>query len=130
VSCWLDALERLIDTGVETFVPGHGPVCGVAEIERLADYWRWLEAAASPRLAGGRSAAAVARELVLGDEIAATGFGDWLNPERALINVRTIDAHRRGSWRPPGARDFIDAFARMALLSRDIGVLSDPAAGG
>jgi cyclase len=34
---WRAALERLIDTGAQTFVPGHGPVCGIAEVERLAD---------------------------------------------------------------------------------------------
>ena len=120
VERWLAALERLIDSGAETFVPGHGPVCGSSEIERLGDYWRWLESAARRRLAAGRSPAAVARELVLGEEIAARGFADWLDPERAVINVRTIDAHRRGVARPPGPRDFVDAFARMALLARDL----------
>jgi glyoxylase-like metal-dependent hydrolase (beta-lactamase superfamily II) len=119
VERWLAALERLVDSGAQTFVPGHGPVCAIAEIERLADYWRWLESAARRRLAGGASAAAVARELVLGDEIAARGFTEWLDPERAVINVRTIDAHRRGVARPPGPRDFVDAFARMGLLARD-----------
>lgn len=119
VKRWLDALDRLIDTGAETFVPGHGPVCGMAEIERLAEYWRWLEASAHPRLTEGRSPGATARELVLGDELAAAGFADWLDPERAVINVRTIEAHRRGRWRPPGPRDLVDAFARMAVLARD-----------
>ena len=88
-------------------------------MERLAAYWRWLESAARRRLAAGRSPGAVARELVLGDEMAARGFAHWLDPERAVINVRTIDAHRRGSARPPRPRDFVDAFARMALLARD-----------
>jgi cyclase len=119
VERWLAALERLVDSGAQTFVPGHGPVCGVAEIERLTGYWRWLEAAARRRLAGGASAGAVARELVLGDELAARGFGEWLDPERAVISVRTIDAHRRGRARPPTARDVVDAFARMALLERE-----------
>jgi cyclase len=120
VEGWLAALDRLIDTGAETFVPGHGPVCGRAEIERLAAYWRWLDAAARPRLAAGTPPATVARELVLGDDIAAEGFLDWLDPERAIINVRTIDAHRRGAARPPTPRDFVDAFTRMALLARDL----------
>jgi glyoxylase-like metal-dependent hydrolase (beta-lactamase superfamily II) len=119
VERWLAALERLADSGAQTFVPGHGPVCGVAEVERLADYWRWLQSAAHRRLAAGASAGAVARELVLGDEIAAQGFADWLDPERAVISVRTIDAHRRGVARPPRPRDLVDAFARMALLARD-----------
>ena len=119
VERWLVALERLLDSGAETFVPGHGPVCGVGEIERLVDYWRWLEAAARRRLAAGASPAAVARELVLGEEIAARGFAGWLHPERAVINVRTIDAHRRGAARLPGPRELVDAFARMAVLARD-----------
>jgi cyclase len=118
VERWLAALERLADSGADTFVPGHGPVCGVAEIERLAEYWRWLEAAARRRLAAGASPAAVARDVVLGDEIAARGFADWLHPERAVINVRTIAAHRRrGMPRPP---EIVDAFVRMALLARDL----------
>jgi cyclase len=119
VKRWLEALDRLVATDAQTFVPGHGPVCGVAEIERLADYLRWLQPAADRRLAAGRSPGRVARELVLGDEIAALGFADWLHPERAVVTVRTIDAHRRGTARPPGPRDFVDAFARMALLARD-----------
>jgi cyclase len=119
VGRWLAALERLLDTGAETFVPGHGPVCGRSDIERLADYWRWLDPAAQRRLAAGASPAAVARKLVLGDEIAAEGFAEWLDPERAVINVRTIDAHRRGVAKPPAPRDFVDAFSRMALLARD-----------
>lgn len=114
---WLAALELLLDTGAETFVPGHGPVCGTAEIGRLADYWRWLEPAALARLSAGASPAAVARELVLGGELAERGFGGWLDPERAVINVRTIGAHRRGVARPPGPRDHVDAFTRMALLA-------------
>ena len=119
VARWLAALDLLLESGAETFVPGHGPVCGAREVARLAGYWRWLEGAAGRRLATGAPPAAVARELVLGGELAAAGYADWLDPERAVINVRTIDAHRRGAARPPGPRDLVDAFARMALLARD-----------
>ena len=62
----------------------------------------------------------MARELVLGDEIAERGFADWLAPERALVNVRTLDAHRRGAAKAPGPRELVDAFFRMALLARDL----------
>jgi glyoxylase-like metal-dependent hydrolase (beta-lactamase superfamily II) len=99
VDRWPAALERLLDTGAETFVPGHGPLCGRAEIERLA---RGRRTRARPRRRDRRPG-------VLGVE----------QPERAVINVRTIDAHRRGVAQPPAARDFVDAFARMALLARD-----------
>jgi len=70
--------------------------------------------------AAGRSVADTARELVLGEEIAERGFADWLGPERALISVRTIDAHRRGVVKLPGPREVIAAFFRTALLARDL----------
>ena len=117
---WTTALDRLLELGAEQLVPGHGPVCGPDEVRRLIDYWRWLDQAAGERLDAGEPPAAVARELVLGDEIAQRGFADWLGPERALVSVRTIDAHRRGVANPAGPREVVDAFFRMALLARDL----------
>ena len=117
---WVAALERLLGLGAERFVPGHGPVCGPDEVRRLIDYWHWLDRAAGRHLDAGRSPAEAARELVLGDEVAEQGFADWLAPERALVSVGTIDAHRRGSAKPPGPRELIAAFVRMALLARDL----------
>jgi hypothetical protein len=34
--------------------------------------------------------------------------------------VGTIDAHRPGAAKPPGPRELIAAFFRMALLARDL----------
>jgi cyclase len=120
VEGWLEALQRLLELGAERFVPGHGPVCGPDEVRRLIDYWRWLDQEARPRLESGVSPADTARELVLGDEIVAQGFADWLGPERAVVNVGTIDAHRRGNAKAPGPRELITAFFRMAMLARDL----------
>jgi cyclase len=116
---WAAALERLLALGAERFVPGHGPVCGPEEVRHLIDYWRWLDQAARQCLDSGMSPPAAARELVLGDEFAEGRFAIWLAPERALVNVGTIDAHRRGVAKPPGPRELIAAFFRMALLARD-----------
>jgi glyoxylase-like metal-dependent hydrolase (beta-lactamase superfamily II) len=117
---WIAALERLLGLGAERFIAGHGPVCGPDEVRRLIDFWHWLKEAAGQRLDAGSSPAAAARELVLGDEIAERGFVDWLAPERALVSVTTINAHRRGVAKPPGPRELIVAFFRMALLARDL----------
>jgi glyoxylase-like metal-dependent hydrolase (beta-lactamase superfamily II) len=117
---WIAALERLLELGAERFVPGHGPICGPEEVSRLIDYWRWLDEAAGERLDAGRSPGEAARDLVLGEEIRKRGFADWLGPERAVVNVATIDAHRRGAAKPPGPRDLVAAFFRMALLARDL----------
>jgi cyclase len=117
---WVAALERLLELGAQRLVPGHGPICGPEEVRRLIDYWRWLDQAAGDRLDAGSSPVAAARELVLGDEIAERGFSDWLGPERALVSVGTIDAHRRGVAKPPGPRELVAGFFRMALLARDL----------
>jgi len=127
---WVAALERCLALGAERFVPGHGPVCGPEEVERLIGYWRWLDRAATRRLDAGLSPADTARELVLGEEIAELGFAGWLAPERALISVATIDAHRRGTAGPPGPRDLVAAFIRMALLARDLQNGRRPPGGG
>jgi glyoxylase-like metal-dependent hydrolase (beta-lactamase superfamily II) len=116
---WLAALERLLELGAERFVPGHGPVCDHRGVRRLIDYWRWLDEAAGARLDAGLSPHDTARELVLGRELAERGFAEWLAPERAVVSVRTIDAHRRGVAGPPGPRELISAFWRMARLARD-----------
>jgi cyclase len=116
---WVAALERLLGLGAERFVPGHGPICGPDEVARLIDYWRWLDRATGQLLDAGRSPAETARQLVLGDEIVERGFADWLGPERALVSVGTIDAHRHGAAKPPGPRQLVPAFFRMALLARD-----------
>jgi glyoxylase-like metal-dependent hydrolase (beta-lactamase superfamily II) len=123
---WVAALERLLGLGAERFVPGHGPVCGPDAVRHLIDYWRWLDQAAGERLDAGMSPPEAARELVLGDEIAERPFADWFAPERALVSVRTIDAHRHGAAKPPGPRELIAAFFRMALLARDHAARRDP----
>ncbi|HKG67114.1 MAG TPA: MBL fold metallo-hydrolase [Solirubrobacteraceae bacterium] len=127
---WVAALERLLALGAERFVPGHGPICGPEQVRHLIDYWRWLDRAATERLDAGLAPADTARELVLGDEVAELGFAGWLAPERALISVGTIDAHRRGTAGPPGPRDLIAAFFRMALLARDLQNDRRPPGGG
>jgi len=112
---WVAALERLLDLGAERFVPGHGPVCGPDEVRRLIDYWRRLDLAAGERLEAGMAPHVAAREIVLDGEPAGR-----LAPERAVVNVGTIDAHRRGVAALPGPRELITAFFRMALLARDL----------
>ena len=121
VERWVAALERLLGLGAERFVPGHGPVCGPDEVRRLIDYWHWLDRAAGRHLDAGRSPPRRHVSSSSATRSREQGFADWLAPERALVSVGTIDAHRRGSAKPPGPRELIAAFVRMALLARDLG---------
>jgi glyoxylase-like metal-dependent hydrolase (beta-lactamase superfamily II) len=98
VETWLRALDALLALDADVYVPGHGPPCGRAEIELLADYWRWLYDRVAAQRAFGRSPGEAARELLRSPE--QRRFADWLNPERTLVNVATM-CREPGELSPP-----------------------------
>ena len=93
---WLRALDTIEALEPEVVVPGHGPLTDLAGLATLRAYWAYLDAAARPRLAAGLAANAVAREVVTSAEYSAQPFANWECPERAVINVHTLDRHRAG----------------------------------
>jgi glyoxylase-like metal-dependent hydrolase (beta-lactamase superfamily II) len=99
---WLRALDTIEALEPEVIVPGHGPVTDVAGLAPLRAYWSYLDDTASPRLAAGQPAASVARKLVTASDYSTQPFASWECPERALINVHTLDRHRRGGSEPRG----------------------------
>jgi glyoxylase-like metal-dependent hydrolase (beta-lactamase superfamily II) len=88
VETWIAALDTLLALDAGVYVPGHGPPCGRAEIEELADYWRWLREAVAEQRAAGRSAGEAARLLVRSPEHAR--WAGWEGPERIVVNVATM----------------------------------------
>lgn len=128
---WLRALDTIEALEPEVVVPGHGPVTDVAGLATLRAYWAYLDAAAAPRLARGSSAQAVAREVVTSDEYSAQPFASWECPERAVINVHTLDRHRRGGSEPrgPAVVGILAAVGRLAaeLPGRAPAALHPPA---
>ena len=118
---WLAALELILGLGAETVVPGHGPLCGRAEIEALRDYWLWLESAGRVHFDAGLSAVQAARELASADGALWEGpWGRWENPERIVINLTTLFRAWRGEPPPEGARAILSVFREVALLARDL----------
>jgi cyclase len=94
VDTWLRALETLLALDAGVYVPGHGPPCGRAEVERLAGYWRWLQQGVLEQRAAGRSGMDAARALVRSPEHAQ--WNDWEGPERIVVNVATIERNLDG----------------------------------
>ena len=115
---WIAALDTLLGLDAEAYVPGHGPVCGRAEIEALRAYWAWLGPAATERHARGMSAWEAARDLAAAPELAAGGWRTWDAPERIVVSVATI--YRNLSGEPPASSplEVIRLFSRVAALSR------------
>ena len=51
----VETYARLIDYGADVVVPGHGPVCTTAELERWVRYFQWLREAAARGRSEGKS---------------------------------------------------------------------------
>lgn len=88
VDHWLAALDTLLSLDAAVYVPGHGPAGGREQIERVREYWRWLDAEVRERHALGRTPLAAAREIA-----GLPGLRPWLGwecPERIVINVATM----------------------------------------
>ncbi len=56
---WVKALRHLEELGPETIVPGHGAICGLAEVRRLRDYLEVTLELCSDHLSRGREIDAV-----------------------------------------------------------------------
>jgi len=114
VETWLRALDALLALDASVYVPGHGPPCGRAEIELLAGYWRWLRDRVPAQRALGRSPGETARELLRAPE--HRPFAGWLNPERLLVNVATMD-RAPGELSPPARAKLL---AQMWALGAEL----------
>jgi cyclase len=84
-SNWVTACDRLLALdGVETFVPGHGPLAKRSALLDLKGYFDHLMREAEPRYAGGMSPLDAARDIDLGP------YSDWGDPERLVVNLTAI----------------------------------------
>ena len=115
---WFSALDRLLSWDAATYVPGHGPVCGPAEIRALRDYWVWVNDAAEDRFRAGLPPLQAARELVRSPEFQQ--WRDWESPERIVLSTSTLfDQWNGNPPGPPTIRRRARAFADAETLLRE-----------
>ena len=106
---WCDAIDLVAGLGVHTVVPGHGPVCGVAELLEVRDYLCHVEREATERFEGGMSAE---------DAIADIDLDRWADlgeRERIVVNVHTVYRHLDPDAPQP---DVLELFRQMAVYGR------------
>jgi glyoxylase-like metal-dependent hydrolase (beta-lactamase superfamily II) len=96
VKCFIRAINRLLDVDADTYVPGHGPVCGRPEVELVRDYFEWVEREACSRLVRGDSPARVARTLLFSDEFESLAWARWHNPAILVLTLHTEQFVRAG----------------------------------
>jgi cyclase len=81
---WIAACERILALGADLIVPGHGPVCPVANVAAMVDYLQYIWEQASSRFAAGLPADQAARQIDLGR------FAAWPQSERLAVNVAAV----------------------------------------
>lgn len=119
---WVAAIETIVALEPEVVVPGHGPVCGVGELEAVGRYWRWLEASARLHFANGASPYEAAEAIATGDEFRSQPWSEWIAPERIVINCHVLRREGSAERKPftPLQRILIfEQVGRLAARLRD-----------
>lgn len=84
VSNWLTACDRILALGAKTLVPGHGPVTDASGVRDVQRYLIYVRDEARARFDAGMNVEQAA------DDIDLSGFSDWGDPERIVVNVDTL----------------------------------------
>jgi cyclase len=84
VANWTAACDRIIALGVDTVVPGHGPVCDASVVAAERDYFVFLEREVAPRAEAGLTPLEAARDIDLGD------YAGLSERERFVANVAAV----------------------------------------
>jgi cyclase len=114
VSNWLAACDLIESWGVETVVPGHGPVTDLRGVRAVRDYLEWLTAEARRRYDDGMDAPTAAVDISR-NELGVSRFSSWGDAERVAINVDTLFREFSGRTEKTNA---VELFGRMAALAR------------
>ena len=100
--------ERILATGAETIVPGHGPVVGRAGVQAQLDYLEYLRERAEELHGMGVPSLEAARRV-----IAEGRYPELALPERLVITMRTEYRHLSPGVRP-SVLEVMEDVARVA----------------
>jgi cyclase len=107
---WLRNLDAMANLGAKTYVPGHGPVCGVEGLNLCRDYLVFVRREAKKRFDKGMTVDEAAKDIDLGQ------FKQWPNHERILLNVERLWREFRGEDPTTSKLDIAELFLRMDTM--------------
>ena len=96
---WLRALDTLIELEADTYVPGHGPDCGVDGVRAFRELMERIRDGALECHHAGLGAQAATRRMLAGEELAE--LRGWECPERLYITVAALYRGFEGAKRLP-----------------------------
>lgn len=112
LSNWIAACDLMLSMGIETVVPGHGPITDASGIMAVRDYLGVVDTEATERFEAGVDAFEAARDIgrLLGADERFSELGEF---GRIAVNVeavyRTLDPEHESP-------DVVEQFRRMAAL--------------
>jgi cyclase len=114
LSNWIAACDLMLGLGVDTVVPGHGPITDRSGIVAVRDYLAFVEREASSCFDAGIDAFDAAREIArsIGADERFRALGEF---GRIAVNVETVYRTLDPSHVTP---DVVEQFRRMAELER------------
>ncbi len=114
LSNWIAACDLMLGLGVDTVVPGHGPLTDTAGIVAVRDYLSVVGEQAVAAHDAGVDAFDAARDI--GRVLAADDrFAGWGEQGRIAVNVETVYRTLDPAHQTP---DVVEQFRRMAALER------------
>jgi cyclase len=105
----LDAMEKL---GAQTYVPGHGPVCGAEGLNLCREYLVFVQREAKKRFDKGMTVDEAAKDIDLGQ------FKQWPDRERILLNLERLWREFRGEDPATSKLDVAEVFLRMVTMEK------------
>ena len=85
---WIDICDYLLESQIETVVPGHGPIGGSMEIADMREYFEVIRTRTRQMFDAGVSLKQAMEQIDVGE------FAKWPESERNAMNV----AHLYGLW--------------------------------
>ncbi|GAC1326447.1 MAG: hypothetical protein NVSMB25_25810 [Thermoleophilaceae bacterium] len=120
VASWVRALDTLVGLEASIYVPGHGPLASLADIEIVREYLEWLEQATRQRHACGDEAGDAARAIARSPQFERAPWRHWDAPERLVISVDTIYRRLEGAGARLSPLETVRLFARVGRLGREL----------
>ena len=100
IADWIKVCDAILrDPGVETIVPGHGPVGGKAQLEDMRGYLQLLLREGRRKYDAGVSAGRAAAEIDLGH------YAKWTDPDRIANNMARLYSEFAGAIGPDMDRE-------------------------
>ena len=109
---WLRNLDAMADLGAQTYVPGHGPVCGVEGLDLCRDYLVLVQREAKKRFDKGMTVDEAVKDIDLGQ------FKQWPNHERILANLERLWREFCGEDPATSKLDIAELFLRMDTMAK------------